>query len=319
MSYKNNKKKVENSYNIEDSKKFPKVAISWYPGHMAKTKRQIAEDLKLIDVVIELRDARIPISSENPDMKNLIKNKKQIIVLNKSDLADEKETQKWVNYLKKNGLSAVIVDSNTGKGINNIEKEIQKIMEDDIKENAQKGRTGKPIRVLVLGIPNVGKSSFINRISKKTTMQVGNKPGVTKQKQWIRLSNNIELLDTPGVLWPKFESEEIALNLAYTGTIKDDILPKVEIAYRLLKYLLYNYRDNLLERYKLDRSVIDTILNQDNEENLNIYEIMQLIGRKRGCIVSGGNVDDEKVANILLDDFRTCRLGNITLEKAIIE
>ena len=167
---------------------------------------------------------------------------------------------------------------------------------------------------MIVGIPNVGKSSFINRISKKTTMQVGNKPGVTKQKQWIRLSNNIELLDTPGVLWPKFESEEVALNLAYTGTIKDDILPKVEITYRLLRYLLYNYRENLLERYKLDKEVIETILNQDNEENLNIYEIMQLIGKKRGCIVSGGIVDDEKVSNILLDDFRTCKLGKITLE-----
>ena len=287
-----------------------KTNINWYPGHMAKTKRQIAEDLKLIDVVIELRDARIPVSSQNPDMKELIKNKKQIIVLNKSDLADEKETSKWINYYKNKELSAISVDSNSGKGINNIEKEIGRLMKDDIDESAKKGRIGKSIRVLVLGIPNVGKSSFINRISKKTTMQVGNKPGVTKQKQWIRLANNI---------WPKFESEEVALNLAYTGTIKDDILPKVEIAYRLLKYLLYNYRDNLLERYRLDKDIIEDILNQDNEENINIYEIMQLIGKKRGCIVSGGNVDDEKVSNILLDDFRNCRLGKITLEKAIIE
>ena len=282
---------------------------------MAKTKRQIAEDLKLIDVVIELRDARIPKSSQNPDMKELIKNKKQIIVLNKSDLADEKETGRWINYFKNKGLSAISVDSNSGKGINNIEKEIQKLMQKEIEEGKQKGRIGKTIRVLVLGIPNVGKSSFINRISKKTSMQVGNKPGVTKQKQWIRLSNNIELLDTPGVLWPKFESEEVALNLAYTGTIKDEILPKVEIAYRLLKYLLYNYRENLLERYKLNKEEIQNILDQDNEENINIYEIMQLIGKKRGCIVSGGTIDDEKVSNILLEDFRTCKLGKITLEK----
>ena len=266
---------------MSNEEKLSKVQISWYPGHMAKTKRQIAEDLKLIDVVIELRDARIPKSSQNPDMKELIKNKKQIIVLNKSDLADEKET----------------------------------LMQKEIEEGKQKGRIGKTIRVLVLGIPNVGKSSFINRISKKTSMQVGNKPGVTKQKQWIRLSNNIELLDTPGVLWPKFESEEVALNLAYTGTIKDEILPKVEIAYRLLKYLLYNYRENLLERYKLNKEEIQNILDQDNEENINIYEIMQLIGKKRGCIVSGGTIDDEKVSNILLEDFRTCKLGKITLEK----
>lgn len=294
-----------------------KSVINWYPGHMAKTKRQIAEDLKLIDVVIEIRDARIPISSQNPDMKELIKNKKQIIILNKSDLADEKETAKWINYFKVKGLSAVSVDSNSGKGINNTVKEIENLMQVEKKENEEKGRVGRPTRVLVLGIPNVGKSSFINRISKRTTMIVGNKPGVTKQKQWIRLSNNIELLDTPGVLWPKFESEEVALNLAFTGTIKDDILPKVEVAYRLLKYLLENYKENVLERYKLDKEEIEKILNQENEENINIYEVMCLIGRKRGCIVSGGNIDDEKISNIILDDFRTCKLGKITLEKVL--
>lgn len=282
---------------------------------MAKTKRQIAEDLRLIDVVIEIRDARIPLSSQNPDMKELIKNKKQIIVLNKSDLADEKETLKWIKHFKDNGLSAISASSNSGKGINNIIKEIDILMEEERKQNEERGRVGKAIRVLVLGIPNVGKSSFINRISKKTTMAVGNKPGVTKQKQWIRLSNNIELLDTPGVLWPKFENEEVALNLAYTGTIKDDLLPKVEVAYRLLRYLLNNYLDNVIERYKLNKKEIEDILNQDEEENNNIYEIMCLIAKKRGCIVSGGNTDDEKVSNIILDDFRTCKLGKITLEK----
>ena len=289
--------------------------INWYPGHMAKTKRQIAEDLKLIDAVIEIRDARIPISSQNPDMKELIKNKKQIIVLNKSDLADEKETLKWVKHFKDKGLSAISASSNSGKGIDNIVKEIENLMEEERKTNEVKGRVGKPIRVIVLGIPNVGKSSFINRISKKATMAVGNKPGVTKQKQWIRLSNHIELLDTPGVLWPKFQSEEVALNLAYTGTIKDDVLPKVEVAYRLLKYLLKNNRNNVIERYKLDNEEIEKILQQDNDENNNIYEIMCMIGQKRGCIVSGGNIDDEKVSNIILDDFRTCKLGKITLEK----
>lgn len=282
---------------------------------MAKTKRQIAEDLKLIDVVIEIRDARIPISSQNPDMKELIKNKKQIIALNKNDLADNKETLKWINYFKGKGVSAISIDSNSGDGIPKAIKEIENLMEDERKENEAKGRVGKPIRVLVLGIPNVGKSSFINRISKKTTMEVGNKPGVTKQKQWIRLSNHIELLDTPGVLWPKFESEEVALNLAFTGTIKDDVLPKVEVAYRLLKYLLEKYKQNVLTRYKLSEEEVDEILSQNQEENSNIYEVMCLIGKKRGCIVSGGNIDDEKVSNILLDDFRSCKLGKITLEK----
>lgn len=282
---------------------------------MAKTKRQIAEDLKLIDVVVEIRDARIPISSQNPDMKELIKNKKQIIALNKNDLADNKETLKWINYFKGKGVSAISIDSNSGDGIPKAIKEIENLMEDERKENEAKGRVGKPIRVLVLGIPNVGKSSFINRISKKTTMEVGNKPGVTKQKQWIRLSNHIELLDTPGVLWPKFESEEVALNLAFTGTIKDDVLPKVEVAYRLLKYLLEKYKQNVLTRYKLSEEEVDEILSQDQEENSNIYEVMCLIGKKRGCIVSGGNIDDEKVSNIILDDFRSCKLGKITLEK----
>lgn len=289
--------------------------INWYPGHMAKTKRQIADDLKLIDVVVEILDARIPISSQNPDMKELIKDKKRIIVLNKSDLADERETSKWIQKFKSKNSSAISVDSNSGKGINNVVKEIEKIMEEDRKINAQKGRTGKAIRVLVLGIPNVGKSSFINRISKKTTMAVGNKPGVTRQKQWIRLSNSIELLDTPGVLWPKFESEEVALSLAFTGTIKDDILPKVEVAYRLLKFLIENHLEAVLERYKLSKDEVEEILSQEDEENNKIYEVMCLIGKKRGCIVSGGNIDDDKTSNVILDDFRNCKLGKITLEK----
>ena len=290
--------------------------INWYPGHMAKTKRQIAEDLKLIDVVIEILDARIPISSQNPDMRELTKNKKKIVVLNKSDLADENETLKWINKFKVEGASAISVDSNSGSSISKVEKEIENVMQEEMKKYEEKGRTGKAIRVLVLGIPNVGKSSFINRISKKNSMEVGNKPGITKQKQWIRLSNNIELMDTPGVLWPKFENEKVALNLAFTGTIKDDILPKIEVAYRLLKFLIENYLDNVLERYKLSKEEVEEILSADDEENNKIYEVMCLIGRKRGCIVSGGNIDDEKVSSIILEDFRSCRLGRITLERA---
>ena len=282
---------------------------------MAKTKRQIIDDLKLIDVVVEVLDARIPISSQNPDMKQLTKNKKKIYILNKSDLADEKETSKWIQKFKSKNSSAISVDSNLGKGITNVVKEIEKLMKEEMELNIQKGRTGKSIRVLVLGIPNVGKSSFINRVSKKNSMEVGNKPGVTKQKQWIRLSSNIELLDTPGVLWPKFESEEVALSLCFTGTIKDDILPKVEIAYRLLKFLLENHIENIFERYKLNKEEVKEILSKDDEENNKIYEIMCLIGRKRGCIVSGGNVDDEKTSNIILEDFKSGKLGRITIEK----
>ena len=294
-----------------------KINLNWYPGHMAKTKRQIVEDLKLMDIVIEVLDARIPVSSQNPDMKELMKKKKQIKLLNKSDLADDKETLKWIQKLKEKNVSVLSVDCNTGRGMNQVEQEIKNLMEEEKKINAAKGRKGKAIRMLVLGIPNVGKSSFINRISKRKTMNVGNKPGVTKQKQWIRLANNLELLDTPGVLWPKFESQEVAMNLAFTGTIKDDILPKVEIAYQLLKYLIENYLSNVIERYQLNTEEVKEILKQDNEAYNPIYEIMHLIGQKRGCIVSGGVVDDEKVSNILLEDFRNCKLGKITLERVV--
>ncbi len=294
-----------------------KININWYPGHMVKTKRQIIEDLKLIDVVVELLDARIPVSSQNPDIKEIVGNKKKIIALNKCDLSDENENKKWIQYFKNNGITAVLTDSNSGNGMNNIIREIQNIMKEELEKQAEKGRVGRKIRVLVLGIPNVGKSSFINRIAKKTSAQVGNKPGVTKQKQWIRVDDKIELLDTPGVLWPKFESQEVALNLAYTGTIKDDILEKVEVAFSLLRFLLDNYKSNVIERYKLVENDVNVSLsNQNRAENENIYEIMQMIGKKRGAIVSGGDIDDEKVANIILDDFRTGKLGKISLEKS---
>ncbi len=299
--------------NNENSKK---TNINWYPGHMAKTRRQIIEDLKLIDIVVELIDSRIPISSRNPDIKNITKNKKKVIVLNKSDLADMNETNKWVNYFKNQGIPAVITDSNSGKGIQEVIKSIEDIMQTELEQLANKGRVGRTIRIMVLGIPNVGKSSFINRIAKKTSLEVGNRPGVTRSKQWIRVSDKIELLDTPGVLWPKFESEEVALNLAYTGTIKDDVIEKVEVAFNLLKYLLENYRSNVLDRYSLDNKEIEEILNrEDYPENENIYEIMQLIGKKRGAIVSGGRIDDIKVANIIIDDYRSGKFGKITLEK----
>lgn len=302
-----------------EEKSLSKVVINWYPGHMAKTRRQIEEDLKLIDVVIELLDARIPMSSRNPNINEIIKNKKRVIMLNKSDLADEKETQKWVEYFKSKGQTAIITDSNSGRGIDNVIRAIENMMKEELKENADKGRVGKSIRVMILGIPNVGKSSFINRVAKKNSLQVGNKPGVTKKKQWIRVANNIELLDTPGVLWPKFKSEEVGLNLAYTGTIKDDVLEKVEVAFSLLRFLLENYRENISNRYGISLDEIETILDQDYEENENIYEIMQVIARKRGAIVSGGNVDDEKIANILLEDYRSGKIGRITIEKAKFE
>ena len=301
---------------MEDKKeKLPSTRIQWYPGHMAKTKREIIEDLKLIDVVIELLDSRIPIASRNPDIAEITKNKDRIIVLNKSDLSDPKENAKWIQHFKSKGQVAIECDSNSGHGVNEVLRAIEKIKEKELQEYAKKGRTGRKIRAMILGIPNVGKSSFINRVSKASRLEVGNKPGVTKKKQWIRLNDKIELLDTPGVLWPKFESNQVALNLAYTGSIKDDVLPQTEIAYELLKYLLENYRSNVSERYKISVEHIEETLNRNEPENYNIYEIMLEIGKKRGAIISGGQVDDEKVARIILDDFRSGKIGKITLER----
>lgn len=287
--------------------------INWYPGHMLKTKKQIMEDLKLIDIVIEILDARIPVSSRNPDMQKIIQNKKRIVILNKSDLAEEKETTKWVEYYKKNDIKAIVADANLGKGIKETLKQIEKIMEEDMQKAASKGRIKKNIRVMILGIPNVGKSSFINRLCNKKTTIVGNRPGVTRQKQWVRISNNIELLDTPGVLWPKFEDEKVALNLSFTGSIKDEILETVEVAFSLLTYLYNNYRPNLMERYKITENDIEDIKSED--ENEEVYNLMKLIGKRRGAVISGGEVNDEKTASILLNDFRSGKLGRITLEK----
>lgn len=292
-----------------------KTNINWYPGHMAKTKRQIIEDLKLIDVVIEILDARIPISSRNPDIGEYTKNKKKLIILNKYDLADENQNRKWIEYFKANGIEAVLVNSNTGEGINKAIEKIEEVYNSGKKQYDEKGRIGKSIRVMVLGIPNVGKSSFINRISKKTVATVGNKPGVTRQKQWIRINQNIELLDTPGILWPKFESEEVALNLSYTGSIKDEVIEIIEVSFNLIRFLLNKHMDKLLNRYKLNTNEIDEILDLDIEENEKIYEIMKLIGKKRGALISGGEVDIEKVSRIILDDFRSGKLGRITLEE----
>ena len=301
---------------MEDKKeKLPSTNINWYPGHMAKTKRQIIEDLRLIDIVIELLDSRIPISSQNPNIAEITKNKKKIIVLNKCDLSDDRQNKKWVEYFKQKGIPAVLVDANSGRGIDECIREIERIMKVDLEEHAEKGRTGRRIRAMILGIPNVGKSSFINRISKRTTAGVGNKPGVTKQKQWIRINEKIELLDTPGILWPKFESEEVALNLCFTGSIKEELLDKMEIAYQLTKFLLENYRGKLCERYKIEESEIEKILSQEDKmENENIYEIMLLIGKNRGCIMSGGRVDEEKTARLILDEFKNGKLGKITIE-----
>ena len=277
---------------------------------MAKTKREIIENIKIIDVVIELLDSRIPFSSRNPDIKEITKNKKKIIVLNKIDLADDNLTKKWQNHFSKE-TECILTNSNSGKGIDKVSKKIDEIMEEEKIKQAKRGRINKTIRVMVLGIPNVGKSSFINKIANKKSLEVANRPGVTKQNQWIRIGKNQELLDTPGVLWPKFDNNEVALNLAFTGTIKDDILEYTEIAYELLKKLMIDYEKNILERYKISKEELEETKNNSNY----IYELMKLIAKKRGALVSGGRIDDERVSKIILDDFRSGRLGKITLEK----
>ena len=297
-----------------EEKSFSKASINWYPGHMAKTKRQITEDLKLVDVVIEILDSRIPLSSQNPDIAKVIQGKKKIVVLNKCDISDDKQNKLWVKYFESKGIPAILTDSNSGKGIEEAIRKIEVVMKDELEKKALKGRVGSKIKAMIIGIPNVGKSSFINRIAKKNSANVGNKPGVTKSKQWIRINEKIELLDTPGVLWPKFESNDVAMKLAFTGTIKDEIMENVEIAYYLTKFLLESYRKNLCERYKIEENYIEKVLNQDQMENENIYEIMLEIGRKRGAIISGGNVDEEKTSRIIIDDFRNQKLGKITLE-----
>ena len=289
--------------------------INWYPGHMSKTKRQIAEDLKMVDIVVEILDARIPNSSQNPDIAEITKHKKKIVVLNKCDLADEKENQKWVSYFKNKNVPAVLTNSNSGQGIEKCIKEIENLMQKEMQEQSAKGRIGRKIRAMVIGIPNVGKSSFINRVSKKTSAGVGNKPGVTKQKQWIRVNDKVELLDTPGVLWPKFETQEVALHLSYIGTIKEEVIDRTEVAFYLVKFLLENYREMLCERYKLELDTIENIMEQNQDDNANIYDVFLTIGKKRGCIISGGNIDEEKTAKIILDEYKNGVIGKITIEK----
>ena len=283
-------------------KSLPLTSINWYPGHMAKTKKQIIEDLKLIDIVVEVLDARIPLASTNPDMQEYISQKNRIIVLNKADLADEKRTKEWIDYYKKNGILAIPISATTNSGIKNVVTEIRKEYEKIKDKYVKKGRIGKAIRVMILGIPNVGKSTFINTLCKRSAAKVGNKPGVTKKKQWIKIADNIELMDTPGMLWPKLDNKEYAIHLAYIGTIGENAVDNEEIAYNLVGYLKENYAENIKARYNVDIEGKDTM------------QIIEEIARKRGAIVSGGEINLEKISNIILNEFQSGKLGRITIE-----
>jgi ribosome biogenesis GTPase A len=278
--------------------------IQWFPGHMAKTRRLITDNLKLVDVVIELLDARIPNSSKNPEIDELVKGKLRVVALNKSDLADESVSRLWSKWYNSKGYTTLFIDSVRGKGINELKSRLRELMKDKLERDKQKGRIFRPIRTMVVGIPNVGKSSFINRIAGKASAATGDKPGVTRGKQWIRINEEIELLDTPGILWPKFEDPLVGLRLAYAGAIKDDIMDTVEISGELLMQLAATYPVNLRERFKLSAT-----------EGKNGEQLLREAGKNRGCIISGGEIDLTRIAAIVLDEFRGGKIGKISLEK----
>ena len=277
--------------------------VQWYPGHMTKAKRQMQEDLKLIDLIIELVDARVPLSSRNPDIDRLGQNKSRLILLNKADLADERQNEAWKEYFQGKGFHVVKVDSRNGAGMKAIQNVIQEACREKIERDRRRGIKNRPIRAMVAGIPNVGKSTFINTFAGKACAKTGNRPGVTKGKQWIRLNKNVELLDTPGILWPKFEDQEVGIRLAYVGSIKDDILNMEELALSLIGYLKKNYPGVLQERYEAD-------------ETGEALEILQGIARARGCLKKGEELDYAKASSLYFDDFRSGKLGRITLEWA---
>ncbi|WP_302630486.1 ribosome biogenesis GTPase YlqF [uncultured Eubacterium sp.] len=274
----------------------------WYPGHMTKAVRQMKEDIKLIDLIIELLDARIPISSRNPDIDSLGQNKARLVLLNKSDLADEEQNNKWIEYFKNKGIVALKINSKNKQGIKLINNAVNEACKEKIERNRKKGILNRPIRAMVVGIPNVGKSTFINAYAGRNCAKTGNKPGVTKGKQWIRLNKTLELLDTPGILWPKFDDQQIGMNLAFIGSMNDNILDVTELAYQLIKMLKTLYPNVIKERYNIE----------GHDDSL---EVMYQIAEVRGCKLKGNQPDLEKTGKIVLDDFRSGKLGRITLDR----
>lgn len=275
--------------------------FQWYPGHMSKAKRMMQEDMKLIDVVIELVDARIPLSSKNPDINQMAGSKSRVILLNKYDLADEGQNQKWKEYFESQGYIAALVNSKKGDGIRRVNDAVMVACKAKIEKDRKKGILNRPLRAMVVGIPNVGKSTFINGISGKAAAKTGNKPGVTKGKQWIKLNKSIELLDTPGILWPKFEDQKVGLHLALIGSIREDILNGYDLSLELIAYLEKYYKGALAERYGI-------------EEQDSPVENLMAVAKKRGCLLKGGELDLERASGFIVDDFRNARLGRVTLE-----
>ena len=277
--------------------------IQWYPGHMTKTRRMIAENLKMVDIVAEIVDARIPISSRNPDIDELVGSKPRLIILNRADQADPAGNKAWGEYFKAKGFAVLETDANTGKGVNQFSPMIRTILKDQIAAWAAKGQVGKQVRAMVVGVPNVGKSTFINKVARRKSAIAQNRPGVTRGKQWVTVDAGLELLDTPGILWPKFEDQSIGLNLAYTGAVKDDVMDLEELACNLMALLASRYPDAITARYKIDLP-----------EGAQGWELLEAAGRKRGFLVSGGEVNFERMSRVLLEEYRSCKLGRFTLE-----
>ncbi len=279
-------------------------SIQWFPGHMAKTRRLMQKNITLVDAVVEITDARIPQSSRNPEMDRLVGKKPRLVILNKCDAADDRITAMWLDYYKNKNILAIAMDCRSGKGANKFLPTLKELLKDQIASWHQKGMIGRPMRIMIVGIPNVGKSSFINRMAKSKRAKVEDRPGVTRGKQWVSLDAELELLDMPGVLWPKFEDKLVGERLAFTGAVKDDIMDMEHLASRLLQFLNGNYPKLILERYN-----VETV---ENEEG---YEILQKIGKKRGFLISGGEINTERAAITVVDEFRSGKIGKFTLEK----
>lgn len=314
---KNYQKEQQNSKDCNTAKA-GKSSFNWYPGHMTKAKRMMEENIRLIDLVIEIVDARVPMSSRNPDIDKLASNKARIILLNKADLADDYVTNKWIAYFNSKNIYCLKLNSRDNSGVKQVNNLIQTACADKIERDKSRGIMNRTIKAMVVGIPNVGKSTFINSFAGKASAKTGNKPGVTKGKQWIKLGKNVEMLDTPGILWPRFENQDVGMRLAMIGSINDNILNIEELAIDTINYVYNNYPDNIIERYELDKEAVkasydESAINPDN--SIALY-IMEQAALKRGCIKKGNAIDYEKTANIILDDFRSGRLGRITLERS---
>lgn len=277
--------------------------IQWYPGHMTKTRRQMEQDIKLVDLVAEIIDARIPISSRNPDIDGIVKDKPRLIVLNRVDQADPEQTKRWAAYFKQQGCSVLETDAKTGKGVNRFSAVVRESLAEQIAKWKGKGQVGRPVRAMVVGVPNVGKSTFINHVAKRKSAKAGDRPGVTRGKQWVAVDSSLDLLDTPGILWPKFEDEQTGLHLAFTGAVKAEIMDLETLAHYLMELLKRRYPDALRQRYGIEVP-----------EDAKGWELVEAAARKRGFLISGGEVDLERMSRILLDEFRSGKLGNFTLE-----